>query len=157
MRGRLGFSAVELMIAMAIIGILVGLGAVLVRRPAVRVLSNEFRMQIVQARFEAVERNRPVAVTWDGETRTLSTRVNLDDPLVGAACDGQAIRSHAGSSAYRDVTISGTFASIVFLPNGQARKCDGSAIGASDSTLQISDSRRTVTIAVTSAGRIVVQ
>ena len=83
---RAGFTVIEMMLVVAIIGILLAVGFVQLRAPSTRLFANDLKAQLQQAKFEAVKRNAPVAVAWDGGAQSFSTRFDTaaSDPCNGA-------------------------------------------------------------------------
>ena len=151
---RRGFSVIELLIALSILGILLGIGASLIRTPSARLYANDVRALIQQARFEAVKLNRPVAIVWNETLNSFVAGVGtIDDP-----CDFDAPVVTADSRAYARMTINPGFGSddgLVWLPSGQARDC---AFGTFPQTIAtINDGRLTQRVTVTLTGRVTIQ
>lgn len=152
---RAGTSILELIIIVAVLGILLAVGFVQLRPPAARAFGNDVKSQVEQARFEAVKRNQPVAVQFaDGR---LFTSLDTSDLRVVASCSPDAtviVQRFAGS--YGNVTVTPDSSwGVVWLPSGQGRTCDGSpAIG---STLRIDDGRTVTRVTVSDGGRVSVE
>ena len=149
-----GFSIIELLIALSILGILLGIGAALVRTPSASLYANDIRALIQQARFEAVKLNRPVAIVWNEPLNSFVAGVGpLSDP-----CEFDAPIVTADSRAYARLTIDPGFGSddgLVWLPSGQARDC---AFGTFPQTIAtINDGRLTQRVTVTLTGRVTIQ
>ena len=148
-----GFTLLELIVVMAILGILFGLSGSLFRTPTSRTFSNELRSQIQQARYEALKRNRPVSVIWTGlgfETRWHST-----NPSIASACAGDKVLRAKRLSDSPDVTVTSGFTvgnGVVWLPSGQGRKCDGTSLEAKQITVK--NSRKTYSLSVSVTGRV---
>lgn len=69
-----GFSLAEVLMALAILGILLSLGFSQLKPPAARALAGSVKTVIQQARFEAIKRNRAVTVIFHSDK--VETRVN---------------------------------------------------------------------------------
>lgn len=156
MRNRNGFTMIELLIAVAILGILLGIAAAFIRTPTARVLSNDLRAMISQARFEAIKRNVPVAVVWDSSRRTFSTRVDHDGLL---QCDEnvtQILRTLELDSYQRaNVSVNMPGNGVVWLPNTRLRTCSGQSL--SQASIDVSDSRNSVQLRISSSGQVSLQ
>lgn len=157
-RIRGGFSAIELLIVLSVLGILLAAGFTQLRPPAPRLFANDMRAMVQQARYEAIRRNRPVAVVWEGEASRFITRVDGTNPSVTAACSGATELVTKRVADYPRLTVNTELAAgngLVWLPNGQARKCDGTALEAVSTT--ITDGRTTRVVTVSLTGRVSVQ
>lgn len=90
LRGRGGFTMVELMIVIAIIGILSGLSTISMSRafPRLRMegAANEVNAHMQFARFESARRNRPVIVRFDsvGSDTLSGVSVYVDENRSGS-------------------------------------------------------------------------
>ena len=124
-----GFSLTEVLIALAILGILLSLGVSQLKPPAARTLAGSVKTTIQQARFEAIKRNRAVAVVFYGNR--IETRVNKNSQ--DESCDEAATQllRKLDLNAYGSAKISQKASdalpvSLYWLPSGQARRCTGS-------------------------------
>src|SRR5690554_2039477 len=81
----IGFTALETVLVVAILGILLAVGFVAFRTPGPRHFANDLKAQLQEAKYEAVKRNAPVAVVWDSVGQTFQTRFDsaLTDPCGG--------------------------------------------------------------------------
>lgn len=151
---RAGFTILELVVGLAIIGILSAIGAATFAPQGARAVSNDVRAIIQQARFEAVKRNVPVAVVWDVASEEFRAVIGS----VSTPCAQSTILTRASARSYARVTIDSRFANgegIVWLPSGQARSC---GYGPFLETIAIIDdgrSHREVTVTLT--GRVTIE
>lgn len=153
-----GVTVLELLLAIAILGILVAIAAPMLQPPAASLFANDLRITIQQARHEAIRRNRPVAVVWTMANQSFTTRVNEVSPRLEDACAGPTVLRTRSAVTYPRLTVTSDFGDgqgIVWLPNGQARRCDGAALG-SVST-QISDGRTTRTVTTNMTGMVTIE
>src|SRR5690625_3553822 len=67
LRDRGGITILELLIVVAILGILMAVGFVVFKPNHAQLAAQEFQAMMRQARFEAVRLTRPVEVTWGSE------------------------------------------------------------------------------------------
>jgi prepilin-type N-terminal cleavage/methylation domain-containing protein len=153
---RCGFSLIELLIVIAILGILLAL-AFSLRAPVASVFARDVQALYQQARLEAVKRNRPVAVVWDAAAGRLEARVSTGAPTVGAACAGDVLVRGLAPNEYGRVVVTADFAhgGAVWLPSTLMRGCAGPATSAQ--TLTIDDSRRSVAVRVSTTGEVSVR
>lgn len=152
--GRYGFSVLEMLIAVAIAGILLAIGVVNLRAPAARLFANDLKAQIEQARFEAIRRNAPVAVRWEAADGRFATRLDPTSTRVPDTCDGSSVLVTRQLDEYRNVTVdvSQWSGGVVWLPSGQGRTCTGApAIGGE---IEVTDGRTTRVVAVSVGGRV---
>jgi prepilin-type N-terminal cleavage/methylation domain-containing protein len=153
---RAGFTLVELLIAIAIIAILSALGASRIFAPDARLFANDLRGTLEQARYEAVRRHAPVAVTWNGAaflTRAqATTSVTALDTTI--CTTGTVIRTKAIAD-YRGISVTGglTTNGIVWMPSGLVRTCTGADVTAVVATV-VGDGRSTLTVNVFPAGAV---
>lgn len=149
---RLGVTLIEVVIVLAMLGVLLSIGAASFRPSESRLYANDVRALIQQARFEAVRRNVPVAVVWDAADDAFLTVLGND----ADRCDASTVLNRATASTYRQVEVDIEFDDgLVWLPSGTARSCNLGAF--SDVIAVISDrfGSRTVTVSLT--GRVTIQ
>jgi prepilin-type N-terminal cleavage/methylation domain-containing protein len=148
-----GFTLIETIVVMAVISILAGIGFTFMGAgSSPRLMANDYRAMIQQARFEAIKRNLPVAVVRTGqEYRTLVK----DDAAINCNTANSTQINIKRASEYRNVQISsatGTANGIVWLPNGMARACDGS--GVVTGTATFSSGSSTASVIISQGGRV---
>jgi prepilin-type N-terminal cleavage/methylation domain-containing protein len=151
---RRGFSVVEVVVVLGVLGILFSIGPVLMRPPAARVFANDVASAIRQARFEAIKRDVAIAVVWDAQTRRLETRLT-DEVTASCGTGASLLRSH-DALVYGNVTLATDLGGngLLWFPNGMTRACDGTlAVGA----LTIRDARATFSVSITPTGKVEVQ
>lgn len=152
-----GFSLIEMLIALSILGILIAIGAMSFGSQGARAYSNDVRALIQQARFEAVKLNTPIAVVWNqGEQEFRSLRYDSDSS--GPPCEGPITISRANFKEYRGVVVEPGFDhgdGIVWIPSGQARSC---SMGAFTPTIaRVSDRQRSLEVTVSLTGRVTIE
>lgn len=139
------------------------LGVTQLRPPEARLFANGLKAHIVQAKLEAIKRNRPVSVLWNSLTGTFSTLVMTDEDATALPCASTAattLLKTALVSEYRNVSVTNAFTSsgatpaLVWLPNGFPRFCSTTAIPATNTTVKVSDQRRTLYVRIAPAGRV---
>lgn len=151
---RHGFTVIEMLIAVAIAGILLAIGVVNLQAPSARLFANDLKAQIEQARFEAIRRNAPVAVRWEAAAGRFATRLDPTSTRVQDTCDGATVLVTRQLNEYRNVTVdvSDWTGGVVWLPSGQGRTCTGApAIGGE---IEVTDGRTTRVVAVSVGGRV---
>ena len=151
-----GFTLIEAIVTIAVLGTLLAVGIAMIQPPSARLFANDLRSQMQQARFEAVKRNRPVAVVWLVDNGRFETRLSTDPALNANACEGTVVLNRKATSDYRNVTVATTMGEgIMWLPNGQARTCAGGLNVASETTVSSGDAVRRVVVNL--AGRVAVE
>jgi len=149
-----GFSLIEMLIALAIIGILLAVGVSRFGSNSARAYTNDVKAIVQQARFEAVKRNVPVSVVWNSGSDEFRTVLGT----ASSPCTAGTILAIASHQQYRGVVVDSSFADgdgVVWLPSGQARSC---GLGPFSPTIaEISDSSRSFTLTVTLTGRVTVE
>lgn len=121
-----GFTLVEILVGLAILGILMSLGFSQLKPPAARMLAGSVKTTIQQARFEAIKRNRAVAVVF--YDNRIETRVNRNSQ--DKSCDNAAteLLRKLDINAYGPAKVSQKNSdappvSLYWLPSGQVRRC----------------------------------
>ena len=124
---RRGFSTIELLIVLAIVGLLAAVLFPRIRPPEARLMANEIKAMLQQGRYEAIKRNQPVAFVWLADESSFRTRYNSSSQTVAAACVGDREIARKDLSDYRNVAVDVDILTggIVWLPTGQARTCTG--------------------------------
>lgn len=143
-----------MLIALAFIAILAGIGAMQVRGRSAISYANDLKSLVQQARFEAIKRNVPVAVVWNEGATEFQTVLGPDS----TPCEDVDLLYAAGTTEYRDLEIEPGFENadgVVWLPNGQARSCSLGPF--SEHIAVISDRTHTRTITVSLTGRVTIE
>ena len=143
--------------AIAIVGILLSIGYTQLRSPDARLFANDVKAIIHQARYEAIKRNRPVAIAWEDEAERFVIRINQSSPMVTAACNGDTVLATKSPNDYRQIELEVDVPTncLVWLPSGQGRTRGGSP--AIDSQITIADGRTTRIVEVSIGGKVSVR
>lgn len=152
---RAGFSAVEILIVIAIVGILAGLSFAILRQPAARLYATDVRSAIQQGRYEAIKRNVPVAVVWNAADNAFEVRTDTGaTPTFQSACSSATVLRSKATSEYPPVAVSSPANfGIAWLPSGVGQTCTGASL----SDIVVTDGRTTRTISVTTSGSVTLQ
>ena len=134
-----GFSLLELLAVLAVVGILVTIATSTAAAPRPDTVAANIEAALQQARFEAVKRNRAVVFAWNPTAAQFESRVK------SAAASAQATQSCANESGDAalptlDATenprviittnltaASGVLRGVVWQPNGLPRACSASS------------------------------
>lgn len=144
MRGQSALSVIEVLIVLAILGILLAIAIPNLRPPAAQLAANSVQAFVQQARFEAIRLNAEVAVTVaDGRFASRS-----------GGCSGNVLRT-LDLAEYPQVSASG--GDLIWTHTGQVRSCGGSALGVNGVAWQIADERRALTVQVGAGGAVTVE
>lgn len=120
-RQRHGVTLLEVVIAMALAGILLGIGAVGLRPPEVRVASGAGASIVQQARFEAIRSNRPMVVRATAEAVTVHRGPSATSVDCAAALPETR---RLDLTTFRRVSATDTNGfPFVWLPTGEPRTC----------------------------------
>lgn len=154
-----GFSVLEMLVVVAILGIVGSFLTVFGGTPSVRLYTDDIQSLLQQARLEAIKRNRPVAVTWDNATQTFSTRY-LPSPgsnTIASACAGTTVVTSRAATQYNNLTVVSTLPGngLVWLPNTLLSTCGGAMTGTE--TITISDAKQSIVISISTAGQVSIQ
>lgn len=155
-----GFSILELIGVIAIVGILVALAAPrLSSVPAANLYANSVASQLQQARFEAIKRNRPVAVVWDSAQQAVVTRANQSSNDID--CDLSSVDEvivTTRTSEYGALSVApngfGGSDGIVWLPTGLSQSCSS---GLPTGNIVITGRNASYKIVVSGASRVRVE
>lgn len=153
-KARAGFTLLEMLVVIGIMGIFMGLGIGLLRPSYAYIFANDFRAMLQQARFEAIKRNLPVAVVRSGQQYTTLVK---NDAVISCATANSTQINIKRAGEYRDVQISlsdttGTGHGIVWLPTGLARACDSS--GVVTGTAAFTSRNTTARVVISQGGRV---
>lgn len=146
---------IEILVTIAVLGILTGIGFMSLRPPALQTAASNVRSLMQQAKLEAIKLNRPVVVSLVGnELRTQS--------LAG----GHALQCSTGLSDLRGLDLAefprvvaeeAAEMPFVWLPTGQVRDCGGAFLTADGAGVALSDGRRSLTVSVGAGGQVEVR
>lgn len=152
---RHGFTVVEMLIALAIIGVLAGIGAVAFREPPARLAANSYQSFLQNARHLAISTNRPVLLEADADARAVTMLISDTSANVNCPAFTQE-RGVFDASEYRRVTFESDMpdSRMLWLPNGRPLRCGG---GITESTMSFSDGNRMVDVHVSAAGQVRVE
>lgn len=124
---REGFTLLEVLVALAIVGVVAGAGQLALRPAGAARAAAGARAFLLAARLDAVWSGRAVAVVPAGSQRTLVARRSAG-PDTASACAGAEIRRFE-IARYPGVRVDRPLRSgIVWLPNGGARSCSGGGV-----------------------------
>jgi type IV fimbrial biogenesis protein FimT len=153
-----GFTLIEMVLTLAILGILMGIGAMSLRPPSVRTASNSVQSFVQQARFESIKTNRPVVVGIGGDGLTLTAARTTGANVVSCAAAGAAYRT-LELNEYRGVTASSTGLPLVWLPTGLPRACPAGAapLAVSGVDVLLTGTDSTATVHVGAGGEVAVR
>ena len=153
-----GFTLLELLLTLSIMGILLAIGIPMLRPPAAYFFANDLKAMIQQARFEAIKRNTPVAVVWDSAGQSYTTRfdsanTNFANPATACTSISPTILSVKRTSEYRNVSVTTNMSGsgVVWLPTGLNRSCSS---GIGNSTTTIRDGSASYKVIVSTTGRV---
>lgn len=156
---RGGFSALEVLIVVAVVGALASSLAFFGGTPSVRLYADDIESMLQQSRLEAVKRNRPVALTWDGSSQTFTSRYVAapGSNTIASACTGTDVVDSRAASVYKNLTVATNMPGngLVWLPNTLLSTCSGAMTGTV--TVTVTDARQSVTISISTAGQVSVQ
>jgi prepilin-type N-terminal cleavage/methylation domain-containing protein len=154
MQKKQGFTLIEMLVTLSILGIALGIGISFLKMPSSRLYANDLKAMIQQARFESIKRNAAVAVVWDSVAQNFTIRVLTD--LTQPCSNGIQLKAQP-LSEYRNLKIESTTLpgnGVIWLPTGQIRGCNNPL---ADSVTTISDSRSTLLLTISRAGRVTIE
>lgn len=151
-----GFTLLEMLIVLGIMGILFALGIPMLRPPSAYLFASDLKAMIQQARYEAIKRNTPVAIVWDSANQTYTTRLDATNTAfanTNSACTSGTVINTKQLKDYRNISISTNMLGngIIWLPTGLARSCSS---GAGNSTTSVGDGRQTYNVITSTSGRV---
>ena len=136
-----GMTLIEVLIVLAVLGILLAIAIPNLRTPAVRLAGNSVQSFLQQARFDAIRLNGAVGVTI--ESGNLISRQG--------SCSGELL-NRLELSDYPGVTLLG--GSLLWNETGQVRNCSGGVLSTGGMTYTVSDASRSVSVQVGNAGAV---
>ncbi|MCA9840071.1 MAG: prepilin-type N-terminal cleavage/methylation domain-containing protein [Trueperaceae bacterium] len=153
-----GFSLVELLVTLSIVGIGLGLMSTLAKPSQRQLFANDAKAMFQQARFESIKRNVAMAVVWDESSKSLKMLANTANAMT---CTATTVLQTKSVSDYRWISITnqlpgGSTKGIIWLPNSTIKGCDGNALSLWGHRFIVEDSRsdKQSTIQIMSGGRI---
>jgi len=150
-RGRTGFTLLEIVVALTVVGVLVGCGVLLVRPGGALRAAQGARAFLLWARLEALWSGEAVAVV-PAEAPALSARAGAD---AASACAGPERKRFELARFGRARVVQPLRAGIVWLPYGGARSCDGG--GVISGRMILAGGGRRAGVIVSSLGRVRVE
>lgn len=155
-RVRAGFTLLEMLIVIGVMGTLMAVGIPMLRPPSAYLFANDLKAMILQARYEAIKRNTPVAVVWNSASQSYTTRLDATNTAFAnttSACTSSTVLSTKQLSDYRNISVSTNMPGngIIWLPTGLARSC---TTGVGNSTTTVDDGRQTYKVITSAGGRI---
>ena len=120
-----GITILEVLVVVAIIGILATVGAFGLRTPSTRLAANDYQALLQTARTEAIKRNRAVSVVWDASEGAMLAGAAATSGVIDCSPGAEVIqrldlKQYPGITVHHDEQ-----ANVVWLPSGQLRRCGG--------------------------------
>lgn len=159
-RSQQGLTLIELLLTVTVIGILAAIGFGFTRGTSPRLLANDVRAMVQQARFEAIKRNVPVKVVWSENPPSFLTLANNPGNNI-ISCDARntkrlgvkRVSDYRNVKVFRNAALSASgFSGIVWLPSGLSRSCSGA--GASNSTTVFRSGGSSIRLVISRDGRV---
>lgn len=146
-----GYTLLELLVVLAILGFL-AVWAHQARPSRVGEALVALRSQVLQARFEAIERNEAVAVVYGSAQRSFRTLATGELGLPDGCESGEVLRT-VDLADFPGVAMAGGLErGLVWLPSGSGRTCSGG--GVFNQTITLKDAVREGRVIVSRAGRV---
>lgn len=153
---RAGLSIVEMIVILAILGVLIGIGAPLLRTQHSRIVANSVQATVQQARFEAIKRNRPIAVNLLSDAGAVE--LSASSAFNTYTCTSGTLIRTVSVTEQQKASIQTENFPFLWLPNGQPRNCSGAHFSAAQQpTAVVSDAGATYTVAIGPAGEVTVK
>jgi prepilin-type N-terminal cleavage/methylation domain-containing protein len=168
-----GVTLLEMLIVLAIAGILLAIGTYQLRPPSARLVANALKTQLLQAKLESIKRNRPVAVLYNAAQQRFITTAKSSIPWTDATLQDYPcsltdsvlytldLREYPATKVLAAFKAVGGAQGVVWNPNGRPSFCDGSTLAIDNTSLDnrasIQNNRTNLNVRVTSAGQVMVQ
>ncbi|PYE53567.1 pilus assembly FimT family protein [Deinococcus yavapaiensis] len=132
---RHGFTLLELLLVISVVGVLAAIIATNVNRPRPDLFADSVRSAMQQSRFEAVRRNRFVVFAWDGASNAFVVRVKNPTSGTSTVCASESSDTSLSSlsaSSFPGLTVTTTFSAVsslngfVWQPSGLPVTCSTS-------------------------------
>lgn len=154
-----GFTVIELVIALAIAGILMSVVGMSLRPSAERTAANAVQSFIQQSRFDSIKSNRPVVVSYDANKRELKAARAPTSTSTACANASEAGRT-LPLTEYRGVGSPDADFALLWLPTGQPRACPAGTAPldlAEGATFRVQGLSSTLHVMVSSGGEVTLQ
>lgn len=151
-RRRRGVGALELLLALAIAGILLAASAPLLRPDPARAVAGRIRALALAARLDALQRGVPSALVFEAGAAGAAFALRRgDDPeRIGDLCRAGALVRRETLPAL--VRVTPLRADLVWLPSGYGRDCRGG--GVVNGTIRVEGRRTAYALRLSSGGRL---
>ncbi len=147
MRRPRGFSVLELVIVIAIFGIVITVGWLTLRaRPAVQV-AREIATVVAHSRWTAVTTGRPIVLLLTDGGRSI-----VQSDLPGWGCVVGNVPRRVWEIGERRAFLTWPARGIAFAPDGFPRSCSGDGVGSA--TVRIDDAATRAAVIISSLGRV---
>jgi prepilin-type N-terminal cleavage/methylation domain-containing protein len=164
-RSQAAFTLVELLVVLAVVGVVGGLGVTRLVRPRPDILAANLQAAMQRARVEAVQRNRPVALVYDTTTQVFTTRVKGTATATGCAAatgDSDAVTTGAADTPRLSVTSTmpadasaASLSGVLWQPSGLPTRCNGTTFTGGTFTIAPTTGGTAVLVTVNANGRVV--
>lgn len=151
-----GFTLIDLLIVLAVVGILSAIGAMSVRSNNSRLFANDARQLVQQARYESIKADVPVSVIWSAADAELVSFLDEGGNCSLPAAESTDKVGTARTADYPALDVRSSFPGATWYPNGIPRACDGSVLNESRA-LQIDDGRNVRSLSLTVTGEVVIR
>jgi prepilin-type N-terminal cleavage/methylation domain-containing protein len=150
-----GFTLIEMLVVLGILGILLGMVGFMLRVPSAQLLANDVQSAIRQARLQSIKYNQPVSVIWDSANQRFSSRRSNDSTVTKACATTTTPYANKLVNEYGgNPTVTSTL-SLVWLPSGLLTTCAGSPTATM--TITITSRNTTKLLSISTAGEVSIQ
>lgn len=148
-----GVSLLELIVVLAIIGILLGIGYALLRPNPARHAAIALASELTAARLQALAAGMPVAVLLSTDRRTVFRKAGAVGEDADQVCASGAVAHRLDWGRFPRVELtSGLERGIVWFPTGWGRACGGG--GVYNDRIELAGPAARYAVVVSSAGRV---